>query len=87
MDKSLWNDQLAHIQSREDFTEYGRMLLSRFRLHPATWENMTLDAFLEALISWVEDMEGFYANRGERLPEAPSWKMFAEALTATTVYE
>jgi hypothetical protein len=32
-------------------------------------------------------MEGDYHNRGEAVPEQPSWKTLGEILVAATIYE
>jgi hypothetical protein len=44
------------------------------------WENANLGEFLEALKSWSEDM-------GDRIPENPSWQIFAQMLMAAKIYE
>ena len=46
-----------------------------------------LPAFLEAMAAWVEDMEGYYQNRGEELPDQPRWRTLGEILLAARVYE
>lgn len=52
------------------------------------WENTSVDSFLEALSAWIEDSDGFYANNGIQLnPDVASWQVFADALSAATVYE
>jgi hypothetical protein len=47
----------------------------------------TLDRFLEALAASWEGIPGLYQNRGEQFPEAPTWKMIAEALVMASGYE
>jgi hypothetical protein len=44
------------------------------------WENPSLDAYLEALHAWTEDM-------GDRIAEPPSWRTFADMLYAAKIYE
>jgi hypothetical protein len=47
----------------------------------------SVDSYLEALTGWVEDMDGFYANRSEEMPKDINWDVFAGALSAAAVYE
>ena len=50
------------------------------------WENDTLPSYLEALAGWLEDCEGYYANKGRPLP-LDSWEIMADALRAARIYE
>jgi hypothetical protein len=51
------------------------------------WENPDLATFLQAIKGWVEDMEEYYQNVGEAVPDQPSWKTFGQILLAAKVYE
>lgn len=62
-------------------------MLTGQRVHAAEWENPTLERFLDALAGSLQGLPGLYANRGERFPESPTWKTFAEALVMASVYE
>lgn len=75
------------IRSREDFVSFVRMLLFDLRDNAEEWENNVLESYLEAIAAWVDDMEGYYQNRGEPVPEYPTWKTFAEILLAAKIYE
>lgn len=44
------------------------------------WENPGLGGFLEAMQAWTTDM-------GDRVPSTPSWKTFATMLLAAKYYE
>jgi hypothetical protein len=52
-----------------------------------SWENETLDRYLEALAAWLADSPGYFANRGEAVPEEPSWMLIANMLAAARTYE
>ena len=69
------------ISSREDFVCFVRDLLQGYRHKPDAWENRDLETYLEAIAAWVEDMDGYYGNRGEPVPPQPSWKLFGEVLS------
>jgi len=75
------------IRSREDFVEFIKALTKDLRENPASWENATLDRFLEALGAWVEDMDGYYLNKGKPVPQQPDWKVAADMLMAAKTYE
>lgn len=53
---------------------------------PATWENVSLPRYLEAMAGWLQDCEGYYANQGLPFPE-DGWEVMRDALQAATVYE
>ena len=45
---------------------------------PYDWDNLTLDRYLEALSAWTDGMDGYRRNRGEPMPEQPSWILIAQ---------
>jgi hypothetical protein len=50
-------------------------------------ENPTLDRYLEAMSGWLGDLDGYFAGRDEPVPDAPSWALVAQLLTAALFYE
>jgi hypothetical protein len=64
-----------------------RVLAEQFRRQPEKWENADLAAYFEAMAAWVDDMEGFYRNRGETVPDQPTWNTLQDMLQAARVYE
>jgi hypothetical protein len=81
------NDQARAIQSRGDFVCFVRALLQDLDRDPGQWENLDLRSYLDALAAWVEDMDGYYQNKGEPVPEQPSWKVLGNILLAAKFYE
>ena len=75
------------ISSRQDLSKFIAEMRRRLETNPGEWENVDLAAFLEAMAAWVDDMDGYYANRGEPMPDPPTWSTFGEILLAATVYE
>jgi hypothetical protein len=51
------------------------------------WENATLERFLEALIRYLGDLDGYFFNRGEPVPDQPDWHLIALLLIAASGYE
>lgn len=75
------------IRTRQDFISFLRSLKRDYSENISSWENKDIETFLEAMASWVEDMDGFYINKGLRMPEKPDWKVFADILMGGKLYE
>jgi hypothetical protein len=82
-----FNEWSRRVESRADLGEFIRALSTHFRQDPRAWENGNLTSFLDALAAWTTDMDGYFKNRGEKVPEAPTWAMFAQMLLAARIYE
>ena len=77
-----------NIDSREGFVVFVKALYSDFKEHGDNWENKTLDAFLERIAAYAEDIDGYYLNRRQNEdPEKATWKLFADILAGATIYE
>jgi hypothetical protein len=85
--RSSLNDQVEAIRTRKEFVAFVHELLQNLQTTPGEWENQSLEDYLEALAAWVEDCDGYYANRGETVAQDPSWKFLGEALLAAKSYE
>jgi hypothetical protein len=48
------------------------------------WENVTIEAFLEAALAWAESTE---MGVSQGLPAEPSWRAFAAFLYCGKIYE
>jgi hypothetical protein len=81
------DEAVQRLQSRGDFVAFLRELSADLQGNPEQWANRDLPAFLEALSAWVEDMEGYYQQRGEPMPEQPRWQTLGQMLLAARVYE
>ena len=73
--------------NRLELADLIDQLSDNLKEDPESWENPDLDRFLDALAAWTRDMDGYFMNRGEPLPEAPSWELFAHMLLAAKIYE
>jgi hypothetical protein len=78
---------LDHVATHSDVAAIVEQMLADLRTHPTEWENHTLDRFLEALTAVLHGLPSLRSNRGEQLPDQPSWKLLAETLVAATGYE
>jgi hypothetical protein len=81
------HERVAGIKSKADLVEFVRALGDDLRERPEAWENATLERYLSALASWLEDSDGYYQNQGRPVPESPSWRDVADMLMAAKMYE
>ena len=86
-DASHLNELVQQIHSRADFISLLRALQSHLQQRPEEWENRDLASFLNAMAAWVEDMDGYYQNRSECVPDQPTWRTLGQILLAARVYE
>lgn len=62
--------------------------LLRARRNGDPWENERAEDFLEALAAWLQDCNGYYRNVAQTMDvENASWQLFADSVSAATVYE
>ena len=76
------SNRVRSIETRADLAEFVRALLGDLQRKPETWENQTLDRYLEAMAAWIE-------SSGEVREEwdSPSWRYIGELLIAAKIYE
>lgn len=77
----------GQVASRAELVTFIEALREDLSANPADWENPDLSSFLGAMSAWVADMDGYYQNTGQPPPAAPSWKMIADILLASKIYE
>ena len=75
------------IPNRATVAELIRRLTREFETSTTpTWENRTLESYLEALSAWLDDCEGYYDNLGRQIPEN-AWEILTDGLQAARSYE
>jgi hypothetical protein len=77
----------VRVGSKDDLIAFVRALVDDHKTRPSAWENSTLDQYLSALASWLEDSEGYYRNQGLAVPVTPPWRNIADMLIAASMYE
>ncbi len=75
------------VRSREDLLTVLNSLARLHEREPHAWENADIASYLDAVVRWVEDSEGYHRNQGNQSTREPSWAFFADALRAGRVYE
>lgn len=80
-------EQAEKIQRRDDLGLFLHHRVRNLRTCPERWENPSLETYLTAIAAWVQDMDGYHGNRGETVPQQPTWKQIGEILLAASIYE
>ncbi|QDT18017.1 DUF7660 family protein [Alienimonas californiensis] len=75
------------VRSRAEFAAFLGVLRSDLEERPEGWENVSLEALLEAFAAVALDAPGGAANGGCADVETPSWSLFARLVATATVYE
>jgi hypothetical protein len=83
----LLHKMIDEIRSKEDFIKFLSALRKDLATNNDDWENPTLERYLEAMEAWIGSMDGYYMNTNQPIPEQPTWKMFADILYASKIYE
>jgi len=62
-------DIVENVESKDDFILFVRRLIQDLRKNSEVWENKNLEDYLEAILSWTEDMDGYYLNNNIPIPK------------------
>lgn len=79
--------KINEIDNKENFISFVELLVSNLKNKPNEWSNITLLEYLEALISYTEDLDGYYFNKKTSIPENINWQLFANILIGAKMYE
>jgi hypothetical protein len=84
MDRTEWLSPDTEIPDRRAFVWFLRALARDLRTNPETWARTDLPTYLEVVAAYaVKDVDSFHRNwRGTPASEPPSWRLFADLLTA-----
>jgi len=80
-------ERAKSVHTREDLEDLVKALIVDLKDNPGAWENADLDSFLDAMLACVRTMESYYRNVGESLEELPPWRILADLLMASRIYE
>ena len=77
-----------NVVDRQTFIQFLSLLHEDYLSNQTDWENMTLESFLEAMVAYAKDIQGYYDNT-KQLTDAniPTWKVFADILKGAKIYE
>lgn len=80
-------ERVRNIHDRDSLVRLIREISDQISTHGEECSNSNLPSFLEAMASWIEDMDGYYASRGEESPQKLTWRNLGEIIVAALVYE
>ena len=80
-------NDLSPITSPQAFVDFLTLLRADFRENGTQWENRNLADYLEAMQAWTADMDGYYINTGQPIPDKVPWHIFVDILRAARLYE
>ncbi len=74
--------------TRKDFITFLIEFKQDFHENTSAWENKTLEDFLESMISYTEDIQGYYDNNNLNVDaNKATWENFKTILMGASVYE
>ena len=71
---------LGNIKNKKDFLQF-------MELFGKNIENISIQEYLESVSSWVEDMEGYYKNTNQEIPNNINWDFIATLFYVGNIYE
>lgn len=74
-------NRISDIKNKDDFLEFMRIIKEYDD------EKDSIKEYLEGIISWVEDMEGFYINMNKNVPADVNWSFLATLFYVGKIYE
>ncbi len=81
------HDQLLKVSSREELALFVQALLTDLQTDRDSWENVTLERYLDALAAVIEGVDGFFQNARLAMPTNVDWRFFGQLLLTAKVYE
>jgi hypothetical protein len=74
--------------TKQEFILFTENLRTDFIENKEQWENKTIEDYLEAMSSYVEDIDGYYKNTNQNINlEMVNWKVFSDILKGSSIYE
>lgn len=78
------NDAEDGVDTKEQFIIFCRELALDFVENPDTWQNRTIDRYLESISAFLQSMDEkyLYDEFGIVIPTNPDWRFFAKIVQA-----
>ena len=74
--------------TRTEFISFLKVFKSDLEQNKENWENRTLEDFLESMVAYTEDIQGYYDNMNLDIDaNVPTWENFMTILKGASVYE
>ncbi len=82
------DDGTIDVKDKKTFINFVKELKSDYENNNKQWSVNSIDGFIENIIAYAEDIEGYYKNMEfETSAEIPTWRIFAQILKGATIYE
>lgn len=74
--------------TRDEFISFLKDFKADFEQDKSYWENKTLGDFLDSMISYTEDIQGYYDNMKMDInADNPTWENFMNIIKGASMYE
>lgn len=73
-------EMLGKIKNRSDFLKF-------MQLYIPTIKDLSIRDYLESIASWAEDMDGYYKNTNQEMPQNINWNFIATLFYVGSIYE
>lgn len=81
------DNEVKNVKTKEDFINFVGRLAIDYQKNEIEWENRGVKSYLEAIKSWIEDMEGYYINNNIKTPDSIDWNFIAGIFYVGKIYE
>ncbi len=81
------NKKIDSIRTKEDLMDFLEFLCDDRQSKKEEWKNRTIEDYLAAVSSWIEDMEGYYENNNLPIPDNVGWGFIATLFYVGKIYE
>lgn len=81
------HELVTNINDKDDLIKFISDLINDYITNKDSWENQTLDSYLEAMQSWLEDIEGWEKNCKQDVSNMNPWQLIGHVLYASKMYE
>jgi len=76
------------VRDRTEFIAFVERLHEDYLNNGEAWENSTLERFLEAMVGYAKDIQGYYDNSNQKInANEASWQIFSDILEGAKIYE
>jgi calcineurin-like phosphoesterase family protein len=85
--EDVFFEKLQNIVTKEDFVFFLKDFIEYFIENKENLENQSIEHFLEAMCAFIDGSENYYKNFNIDPNKLSQWRIFADILMASTVYE
>ena len=85
--EDILHEKLEKISTKNDFISFLKEYVIYIKDNKSLLENQTIEDFLESMIGFTGSSENYYKNFNIDSEKLSKWKIFADILMASSVYE